>query len=220
MLKSFKSYWLLVAGGILVPIVTSLLWPSNALSIVGPLKFHADIGLSSISQMLIILLLITVFLERALEVYVLTFRAPGEDQHADDAEKLAEYKHNTRRITLSSALVMGTLISMIGVRGIGPFIDFPKDPIPWQSTWFQVIDILLTGGVIAGGSNFIHKILQIITTFMDAVTAAQKSTEAASNANIATAKSQEIKSQAEVAKANQALNQAGGDTLGDTLQDT
>lgn len=41
---------------------------------------------------------------------------------------------------------------------------------------------------------------------MDAVTAAQKSTEAASNASIATAKSQEIQSQIEVAKANQTLN--------------
>jgi hypothetical protein len=199
MLRFFKSYWLFVAGGILIP-VSSLLWP-DARSIVGPMKFYENIGLSSISQMLIILLLITVFLERALEVFVLTFRAPGEDNYVDNAEKLAKYKHETRRITLLSALFMGILISMIGIRGIGPFIDLQEN-------------------TIAGGSNFIHKILQIITTFMDAVTAAQKSTEAASNANIATAKSQEIKSQVEVAKANQTLNQVGGDTLGDTLQDT
>jgi F0F1-type ATP synthase assembly protein I len=218
MLRFFKSYWLFVAGGILIP-VSSLIWPDTR-SIVGPMKFHENIGLSSISQMLIILLLITVFLERALEVFVLTFRAPGEDNYADNAEKLAEYKHETRRITLSSALFMGILISMIGIRGIGAFIDFQENTIPWQRAWFHILDILLTGGVIAGGSNFIHKMLQIITTFMDAVTAAQKSTEAASNANIATARSQEIKSQVEVAKANQTLNQVGGDTLGDTLQDT
>jgi ABC-type uncharacterized transport system YnjBCD permease subunit len=168
------------------------------------MRFHEGIALNSIFQMLTILFLITLFLERALEVYMLTFRKPGEDQYAGNEEKLAEYKHDTRKIALLSALIMGILISMVGIRGIGPFIYFKENTIPWQQTWFQILDILLTGGVIAGGSDFIHKMLQIITSFMDTITAAQKSTEAASNASSATSKAQEIKSQAEIDKAKKA----------------
>jgi hypothetical protein len=220
MLKSFKPYLLLVALGIFVPIVTSLFWPSNSWSIVGPIKFQKDIQLNSISQMLTILLLIATFLERALEVYVLTFRRLGEEQCASD--ELAKYKDKTRKIALFSALLIGILISMTGIRGIEPFIDF-EETTHWQRTWFQGLDIFLTGGVIAGGSDFIHKILNTVTTFMDAITASQKSTEAASNASTATSKAQEIKSNAEAAKVvenNQKTNTAPRDTLGDTLQDT
>ncbi len=102
MLEILKKYWYLVVMGTAFPIATSFPWPSNDWSIVGSMKFHENIGLSSISQMLTILFLVTLFMERALEVYVLTIRTPGEDKYVGNEEKLAEYKHDTRKEDFSS----------------------------------------------------------------------------------------------------------------------
>jgi hypothetical protein len=194
-----------------------------------------DIG--QVSQMLTTLLLISAFLERALEVYALTFREKGEkriddnvkklkasqhlvDEVKDDpdfkvqmttlvetfslqeiwkeAEKAVEnagkkiivmnklrglidsneeratvYKDTTRRYILWSALCLGILISIVGVRGLAPFIDLGNGD-SWQDNWFKLFDICLTGAIIAGGSDIIHKILQVVTTFMDAIATSNK----------------------------------------------
>jgi hypothetical protein len=194
-----------------------------------------DIG--SVSQMLTTLLLISAFLERALEVYALTFREKGEKKIDDHVKKLkasrqlvdevkdgsdfemqmtkligtfslqaiwkeagkavdnagkkivvmtkiqelvdsneetaAIYKDTTRRYILWSALCSGILISIVGVRGLAPFINLGNGDT-WQDNWFKLFDICLTGAIIAGGSDIIHKILNVFTTFMDAITTSNK----------------------------------------------
>jgi hypothetical protein len=234
-LRQPKLYVLLVLFGIAIPIVSSLGWSIINYSIVGSINFKKTIDINSVAQVLTMLFLVATFLERSLEVYMITFRKPGENDYgvdgtitkSDDPKTLNEYKNETSKIALWSALTIGIVISMTGIRGIEPFIDLtqtetqteartptataPKTstasttstaptiptapttlkPTNWQIYWFRISDILLTGGVIAGGSDFIHKILQIFTTFMDATAMAQKSTEA--------------KSKAEIAKSNEAV---------------
>lgn len=205
-----------------------------------------DVG--KVSQMLTTLLLISAFLERAIEVYVLTFRKqqevkidldirrlklslllvdkldvngqgfdkeikeiveifPIEDKdleeilngidNAADKDKVKmiiqekinviindkdnhinNYKSTTRSYTLWSALLLGILISLIGIRGLGTFTTLGSGN-EWGNNWFKVFDILLTGAVIAGGSDIIHQILQVVTTFMDAISTSNKAVAAA-----------------------------------------
>jgi hypothetical protein len=212
-----------------------------------------DVG--KVSQMLTTLLLISAFLERAIEVYVLTFRKQQEVKIDLDMKRLKlssllidkldvggqnfegqnfeneikaiietvpvegkeikkiinnlgnvnekdrnslkmilqaeinillnkednilnDYKSKTRRYTLWSALFLGILISIIGIRGLGTFTVLGSGD-NWGNNWFKVVDIFLTGAVIAGGSDVIHKILQVVTTFMEAIAISNKAVAAA-----------------------------------------
>ncbi|HEY9632270.1 MAG TPA: hypothetical protein V6D14_02625 [Coleofasciculaceae cyanobacterium] len=91
----------------------------------------------------------------------------------DDANR-SKYKSNTRRIALWSALSLGVLISAVGVRAIEPLIvlnqpDLSSSQVTSsQLIIFRWLDVFLTGGLIAGGSEGIHKITQPITDFLEA----------------------------------------------------
>jgi hypothetical protein len=90
------------------------------------------------------------------------------DLHAAAQTEL-DYKAVTQRNALSAALVVGTLISTLGFRTLerlattNALAALP----PWQQTAFAVVDVLLTGSVIAGGSEGIHSIINSMIRFFD-----------------------------------------------------
>ncbi|MBW4555207.1 MAG: hypothetical protein KME59_04575 [Trichormus sp. ATA11-4-KO1] len=81
--------------------------------------------------------------------------------------KRVAYKSDTRIIALWTSLLFGFLISGIGVRSIEPLIVIDLHS-PTQIIVFRCLDALLTGGVIAGGSEGIHKLIQVFFNFIEA----------------------------------------------------
>lgn len=79
----------------------------------------------------------------------------------------AAYKSDTRIIALWTSLLFGLLISAIGIRSIEPLVIMDSDN-PMQVIIFRCLDALLTGGLIAGGSEGIHKLIKVFTDFMEA----------------------------------------------------
>ncbi|YAG15769.1 MotA/TolQ/ExbB proton channel domain-containing protein [Nostoc sp. DSM 114161] len=79
----------------------------------------------------------------------------------------AAYKADTRTIALWTSLLVGLLISAIGVRSIEPLVIIDSNN-QIQLVIFRSLDALLTGGLIAGGSEGIHKIIQVFINFMEA----------------------------------------------------
>ncbi len=74
-----------------------------------------------------------------------------------------------QQIALHSALVLGILIASLGVRGLGNFADLDKlTDHPTQKYLFNVADVLLTGALVGGGSDFMHKLITTFTDLMDA----------------------------------------------------
>jgi hypothetical protein len=173
-LGKYKFFTIFIAAFFCAIFLSSFFRNYIPSSLVGYIKLNEKFNINQVSQTLTVLLLISSFLERALEVYVLTFRADrkleAEKTTTIDTEK---EKNETRRITLWTALAIGIIISIVGVRGLEPFIILDSTD-KWQSFWFRTLDILLTGAVIAGGSDVIHKLLQVVTTFMDAIAASNK----------------------------------------------
>ena len=47
----------------------------------------------------------------------------------------------------------------------------------WQATVFNGMDILITGGLIGGGSEGIYKLVTLITDFLDTTRAKTKNQE-------------------------------------------
>ena len=161
-----------------------------------------NFGLADIGQLLGSLLLVALFLERALEVFITTWRGPDAaecDRRAEarrvqleelkaqpqpnqaqltaavNALEQAEqerttYKSQTQRLALWTGLTLGLLVSAVGIRTLQTLVT-PEglSTLPQgQVVVLHVVDVLLTGGLIAGGSEGIHKVTQVYTNFMEA----------------------------------------------------
>ena len=171
-------------------------------------------GHANVLQLLASLLVVALFVERALEVFVTTLRDPGkaeldstiealqrdisrlEKTHVgpgkgskqkdalgqankaleDSQRKRNQYRFHTQRCTLYSALLLGFFISFVGIRTLETFVASEiLGKVPgWQAMLFHWVDVLLTGGLIAGGSEGIHKLTQVYTTYMDTAAKVRK----------------------------------------------
>ncbi len=99
-------------------------------------------------------------------------------EHKSDYENLkheiADFKQHTQIIALRGGLFLGLVISLIGFRSLQPLVEI-KAFEPLQRIIFNWVDIILTGCVIAGGSDGIHRMATVVTRFLDST--AEKTTE-------------------------------------------
>ena len=135
------------------------------------------------------LFLIALFLERALEVIVMTFMGPrrielehhydflpkigAEGAKVDDIFKakleLERHKAKSLKLSLILGALLGLCVSAAGIRVLEPLVDpvsFNKLDA-FQRVWFAGLDIVITGALLAGGSEGLHKIVSLFTTFLD-----------------------------------------------------
>ena len=155
---------------------------------------------ADILQLLTVLFLVALLAERALEIFVGTWRSPGATQleltvhgleeevgrlqqsAASEPRVLAEaraalekakrqerqYRCVTRQIVLWVGLGLGLLVSAVGCRALEVLVDPSLSWSPAQASAFRLVDVVLTGGVIAGGSEGIHRIATVFDNFMNA----------------------------------------------------
>ena len=85
---------------------------------------------------------------------------------------LTTYKATTAKIALWLGLALGILTSFVGIRILETFIQVGVDANvnDIQLRTFRILDIILTGGLIAGGSKGFHQLMSIYEEFMAATT--------------------------------------------------
>lgn len=134
---------------------------------------------------------ISVFVERAQEVFVSAWReierAPLDQNVKNLEAKVAQspedkalvdslntanmnfskFKAKTRRIAFLFSLAIGVMISTVGVRVLRSLTSMDADPVGIQRTLFDLADIILTGALIGGGSEGVHRVMAVITDFLD-----------------------------------------------------
>ena len=129
-----------------------------------------------------ILYIVALFVERALEVLIKAWRQGGrilleeelrsetDDQARAGTEKrLKQYKTGTQRRALLAGFTLGILVSLAGVRLLGPIFDVSEGAASgFQAAVFQFADIVITAGLIAGGSSSIHELMALIDDFLKA----------------------------------------------------
>jgi hypothetical protein len=81
-------------------------------------------------------------------------------------ENLKEYKQKTMTYTLRVSFIAGVIISIAGFRVLDSL--FISDNITGlQLLIYTYVDILLTAGILAGGSNGIHSLSTTLGAFFD-----------------------------------------------------
>jgi hypothetical protein len=152
-----------------------------------------DVSVQSIATLLMPIFVISVFLERTQEVFVSAWRelkrhqldhelevaqqelararqAGGSDVIKDAEELLAQkkwcvnrYKAQTRKHAFLLSLCGGVIISAVGVRILYPLMSWDIEFTGQQKFFFNLVDIFLTGGLIGGGSDGVHQVMNVIT---------------------------------------------------------
>ncbi len=125
-----------------------------------------------------ILYIIALFVERSLEVLIKAWRRGGksrlEEEKAQAAEegraaadsKLQEYRAGTQKRALLLGLTFGFMVSLSGVRLLGTIFEFGGGTAPLQQAVFRFTDVVLTAGLIGGGSATIHELMALIDDFL------------------------------------------------------
>jgi hypothetical protein len=151
-----------------------------------PLVKFRELSIEDVVGTLAALALISAFLERAVEVFVAAWRV-GELQQleirlqrlrADKAGcadvkalrlQINQFRHETRMYSLAVSVVLGILVSLAGVRALAAVVEAgPIEQWYWHNGFFSVLDVLITGALLGGGADAIHKVVSTFTTFMEA----------------------------------------------------
>lgn len=154
------------------------------------------------------LFIVALLLERFLDVFLTTWRAPKSEKLTLDIKKLEfdilnvksgltndlsdtkklsdlvdelnklkhavmDHKSETRIIALWSGLILGVVISAIGFRVLNSLVDqeMLSSAGKTQLLAFNFFDVFLTGGLLAGGSDGLHKLMEVYRSFTESTTA-------------------------------------------------
>lgn len=162
------------------------------------LRLDSD-AITHATSFLAVAVMISLFMERALEVFVGVWRNPKLVHYEVELERIGQqlqepgltpaaaeslrsnqhwftvqrlhYKLGTQKRALWASFVAGLMISLAGLRCLAGLVQLqPADGTviePFQKFLFHFVDVLLTGGLIAGGSEGLHKIAQVYATMID-----------------------------------------------------
>jgi hypothetical protein len=133
------------------------------------------------AQRIVPLFIVALFIERALEVIVTAWRAQEENVRKamrdtslgaispEEKATLVKYKCETQRLALLAGITLGVVVSAVGIRALALFIypDQIEALIGWQRPLFTSVDVLVTGALIGGGADGLHKLVKVFTTFFD-----------------------------------------------------
>jgi hypothetical protein len=88
-----------------------------------------------------------------------------------NAKDLAIYTGNTKILSMIYAFTMGIIASALGIRVLEPLVDpiVFKQLQGFHKSIFYGFDVLITGALLGGGSNGIHKILDMFLSWSDKV---------------------------------------------------
>jgi hypothetical protein len=183
------STWLFPAALVAASAVAA--WQASAFTGLAFKPFRAEEIVGNLTA----LFLISLFLERALEVFVSSWRdadrrkleheilhavadvkAAPDSRAAAEAERLVRdkrhalhlYKAETARASFACGLIAGVVIALAGARALSPLLAALPAPGSPQLLVVTIVDVVITAGLIGGGSDGIHKLISVVTDYLDA----------------------------------------------------
>lgn len=149
-----------------------------------PLAF-ADDALVNVGNVLAPLVLVAAFIERAVEVVLTPWRGDESDVieqnikahreagkvEAAESQRvlLRRHKNGTRRRAFLIAVSLGLMAALVGFRAVSMLVENPP-----TAGIFVSFDVLITGLVLGGGADGIHKAMEAFTDYMDMISESAK----------------------------------------------
>jgi hypothetical protein len=94
--------------------------------------------------------------------------AQAEEKEASLEERLVPYKARTRQVSAWMGLALGVLIAAVGFRFFHQIVDVSRlGSYTSHEGWFILVDVLLTGTILAGGAKAVHCVFAVFDTFME-----------------------------------------------------
>jgi hypothetical protein len=183
-LKTYKT--ISIVFTVLVALLAIILAPKSV-----P---FAEFTSTEIANLLIKLAIAALFIERSIEVIMVAWRGRGKQKYISNllaerkkgsakqadsrilseeeieaARELEEYSAETKVLALLTAFGLGIVISALGLRALEPLLDadFFGSLGRTQKALFMGMDTLITGALLGGGSEGIHKILDSILSMFE-----------------------------------------------------
>lgn len=151
---------------VLIAIVLSGLagwWLSADLTFVVP---GADQSIASLFwQRFQVLFLLSALIERSVEVYLKATNQNGSEQFDPSTNTITKI-NDASRPAMIAALVVSLLVATSGVRIIQTFVTV-SDLGFFKSVLWHGVDILVSAGLMAGGSDLFHKLAGVIVGGLD-----------------------------------------------------
>jgi hypothetical protein len=150
----------------------------------------SDQALQNVPNVMAPLIMVALFVERAVEVVMSAWRAEGSQEleaellaaqqaavagsprpdYADLQRRVISYKALSQRLSFLVAFIVSLVVAMSGVRAIEMLVV--KDSVrafgsSSQQQLFVWADVFLTATLLAGGADGLHKIVSTFTAFLD-----------------------------------------------------
>ena len=77
-------------------------------------------------------------------------------------KNLADYRAETKEVALCVGFVLGIAVSLAGIRAFASIVD----TVPAGNWLFSTVDVLVTGAVLAGGSEGVHQMVNVFSNFL------------------------------------------------------
>ena len=173
-----QRYWITLSFVVVIAGLSVLL-PTQSVG----LKSDAMIVLPTLFTTI---LLICLFVERAIEVFLSALRSGGADQIDANIARLqqavgdeaaaalsdaflerGQYRTHSRLIAQQMGLCFGLLIALVGFRILENLAV--AAPGHWQGKVFVLVDVILTGSVLAGGSDAVNKLTKAYSRLMNGI---------------------------------------------------
>ncbi len=187
--SSVTKYWIFAVVGLLAVIAIGVNFGALKLSQEGLTLFGQILGtLLMMSAVLERALDVLLSIPRAEDSEKLRAAVDEQQRIVDEAQKQntpvpqdminalekakavrAEFRAKTMRLAMVGGLVVGVVVSAIGFRVLQTLIDTTSlDELGrLQRSAFDFVDIVLTGAVLAGGSDGIHKLIEVYRRFTE-----------------------------------------------------
>ena len=178
-----------IAAGLVLAVLVLVFW--------APTAVEYEFEWNDLLNRLGLLVFVALLLERTMEVFLSTWRGAEAARMDTELQKLArrvaalkegdakteslteeheqvraertEHRSGTQKRAMTWGLISGLLVSLVSVRILEPLTadDAVANLSGFQRFAFHMVDVLLTGGTIAGGSDGIHKLTRSLTVFLD-----------------------------------------------------
>jgi len=102
--------------------------------------------------------IIVLLVERATEIVITNWRKTPQ---TDKAEEIAKYQAETKGYSLLVGFTLSVIVCSAGIGLLGEIIDSRNG----SPEFFRGVDIILTSGLIAGGSDAFHQFVRALETF-------------------------------------------------------